>query len=359
MALPLLKSLEDCGDYAKTVEPFIPQLYALPRQILDSIASPTALQQLYIDTNPLISAFAVSIVVGFIVLIVSEVNRNYSQIDRLWSILPNLYIVHMAVWARLAGEPHDRIDLVALATTLWSCRLTFNYARKGGYNRGSEDYRWEILKGYVPGFIWFIFNVTFISFIQSFLLLAFSAVPAYAILLSSRFDSQITAADVAYFVVEVALVVSEFVSDGQQWAYQNAKHQYLKDAKIPQGYQQADFDRGFLTTGLWGYSRHPNFFAEQSIWFVLYQWSCFSSNNLYNWTATGSIALILLFQGSTWLTELITAGKYREYPLYQKHVGMFLPSSFKSYSTPAHQPKIIRTSELSKRFEQKQKQKQK
>lgn len=125
MSLPFVKSIEDCGEYAKTVQPYIPQLYALPRQILDNIASPDGLRQIYVDTNPLISGFAISIALGFVFLVVSEINRNYSQVDRMWSILPNLYVVHLSVWARLAGIPSSRVDLIAAATTLWSvCVLT-------------------------------------------------------------------------------------------------------------------------------------------------------------------------------------------------------------------------------------------
>jgi len=30
---------------------------------------------------------------------------------------------------------------------LWGARLTFNFARKGGYARGGEDYRWAVLRG--------------------------------------------------------------------------------------------------------------------------------------------------------------------------------------------------------------------
>lgn len=33
----------------------------------------------------------------------------------------------------------------------------------------------------------------------------------------------------------------------------------------------------------------------------------------------------MLFQASTWFTELVTAGKYPDYKLYQKRVGKFLP----------------------------------
>jgi steroid 5-alpha reductase family enzyme len=137
--------------------------------------------------------------------------------------------------------------------------------------------------------------------------------------------------------------------------YHQAKHQYQKDAKVPRNYNytQVQLDRGFNTSGLWAYSRHPNFAAEQLVWFVLYQWSCFATNNLYSYTFAGSGALILLFQGSTWLTERITAGKYYEYSQYQKHVGMFMPTSLRPYKTPVQQPKVIRTSEIAKRMENK------
>lgn len=69
----------------------------------------------------------------------------------------------------------------------------------------------------VPKPIFFLFNVTFISFIQSILLFMFSAAPAYNILLSTRFEPEITTADWMYFYVELGLVLSEWISDGQQW----------------------------------------------------------------------------------------------------------------------------------------------
>ena len=55
-------------------------------------------------------------------------------------------------------------------------RLTFNYWRKGGYQIGSEDYRWEVVSAKVNNrFIWFLFNVVFISLTQSLLLLLITA----------------------------------------------------------------------------------------------------------------------------------------------------------------------------------------
>jgi len=120
MALPILTSLEDCSDYSKTIEPFIPEFFALPAKLGDVFAGKLSLQSLYIETNPLVSGFAVSIFLGAVFLVVAEVNRNYSQIDRCWSLLPTFYIAHFDLWARLTGIPHQRIDAALLFSTIWS-----------------------------------------------------------------------------------------------------------------------------------------------------------------------------------------------------------------------------------------------
>ncbi len=110
--------------------------------------------------------------------------------------------------------------------------------------------------------------------------------------------------------------------------YQTAKASYNKTAVVPKfsGFDQSDLDRGFIISGLWSLSRHPNFACEQAIWITLYQWSCFITDSYFNWTAAGVIGLLGIFQGSTWLTELITAGKYEQYGEYQARVNRFMPT---------------------------------
>ncbi|CAI4211806.1 unnamed protein product [Parascedosporium putredinis] len=336
MALPTLQAVEDCGDYYKTIEPFLPQLYELPRKLLDNYANLDALAQLYVETNPFISGAAFSVFLGFLFLVTAEINRNFSQVDRAWSILPAIYNIHFAVWARLAGEPHERTDLVALFSIVWSIRLTFNYWRRGGYQIGSEDYRWAYVQTWMHPILFSLFDLLFIAFTQSILIFLFSSSPAYVILLTNKFKPELSSSDFGYLAWQLLLVFSEFISDGQQWRYQNAKHKYQKDAKLPREYSQADLDRGFITSGIWAYSRHPNCAAEQLIWFFLYQWACNASETLYGWAAIGSCSLILLFQGSTILTESISSRKYPEYVHYQDT------------------PKVIRTSDLLKKQKQKQ-----
>lgn len=101
-----------------------------------------------------------------IFLLVTEINKNYSQVDRVWSILPTVYHAHWAIWARMNGLPTQRVDNVLAFSVVWSLRLTYNYWRKGGYQVGSEDYRWEIIKKNIGGVPFFLLNVFFISTLQ-------------------------------------------------------------------------------------------------------------------------------------------------------------------------------------------------
>lgn len=166
-ALPALKNMTEVSDWSKTVAPFLPQLYDLPNRVAAHITDPRGLKDVYASTNPLITSMAMVLLLTMIVLPVSEINKNYSQVDRLWSIIPAMYNVHYAVWAHINGLPTFRLNHVMAVSVIWSVRLTFNYWRKGGYTVGSEDYRWLIVKNYIGPTAMFILNCTFISLAQN------------------------------------------------------------------------------------------------------------------------------------------------------------------------------------------------
>lgn len=330
LSLPIIKTLSDCASWSKTVEPYIPQLYALPDQIVANIGDVEALKSIYAATNPVISGFAFSLALFPIFLVVSEINRNWSQVDRVWSILPTLYHIHYAVWARVNDLPTAKVDHVMAFSVVWSIRLTFNYWRRGGYQIGSEDYRWNLIKGWIGTPAFFLLNILFTSSVQSVLLFAVTT-PAYLLLLTSRIDPGVTVVDTTISRFLIFLVAIEFIADQQQWNYHQAKGAYQRTAKPQPGYSRAQLDRGFNTSGLWKFSRHPNFAAEQTIWVTLYAWAAYSTGSWWNWTAAGALAYLSVFAGSTPLTEYISAGKYPEYKVYQQKVGRFLPSVFGSY----------------------------
>jgi len=120
MALPAVRSLIECTDFTQTVSPYLYQLYELPQQVLQSYSDSTELRNLYLSTNPIISGFAFSLLLALIFLVVSEFNRNYSQVDRSWSILPTVYNAHFTIYAHMSGLPTQRLDHLLAFSVVWS-----------------------------------------------------------------------------------------------------------------------------------------------------------------------------------------------------------------------------------------------
>jgi len=251
----------------------------------------------------------------------AEVTGNYSQVDKIWSIIPAVYMWYFAYTSQF----DLRIWLMTICITLWGARLTFNFARKGGYSwkfwTGEEDYRWEVLRQ-SPTFKgnmlrWKLFAFFFIAFYQNFLLWAITlpAIIAYA-----GHDRGLGWPDYIIAVVLIGLIIVETIADQQQWNYQTEKYRRKNAGQKLDGI----FADGFLSKGLFAYSRHPNYACEQLIWVVLYLFTISATGSYVNWSGIGCILLLILFQGSADFSEKISAAKYPAYAEYMKRVPMFL-----------------------------------
>jgi len=118
----------------------------------------------------------------------------------------------------------------------------------------------------------------------------------------------------------VGCLIIETVADQQQWNYQSKKYEKINAGKRLTG----EYAKGFIDTGLWRYSRHPNFLAEQCFWWGVYLFGVAATGEWVQWSMAGTAALTLLFRGSTHLTESITAEKYSKYKQYQASTNRFL-----------------------------------
>lgn len=251
--------------------------------------------------------------------IVSTLSDNYSQVDKLWSIMPAIYAWMTAYHANM--EP--RLVLVSLLITFWAVRLTYNFSRRGGYSwkfwTGDEDYRWAILRAkpeFSAKWKWVLFNLFFISFYQMGLVMLIT-LPMIKMIDGSPlglFDYVLAAA-------VVIVVILEFIADQQQWNYQKEKYR-LKAKGLP---LTGIYAKGFTHTGLWAYMRHPNYAAEQTVWILVYCFSITATGFWINWTIAGCLLLVVLFKGSSDFSEKISAEKYPEYKDYQKKVPRFVP----------------------------------
>jgi steroid 5-alpha reductase family enzyme len=266
------------------------------------------------------SLLIIYIAVALGCFVISELSRNYSQVDKLWSIMPVIYTWFVAFTCNFDA----RLTLMAIVVTIWGARLTFNFARKGGYSwipwKGEEDYRWVVLRKQPmlsSRWAWAAFNLFFISLYQQGLILLFTLPVLLAI---EGTGIPLGWLDYSVATLIIALIMIETIADQQQYNFQTEKYRRIK-AWEPSG----EYAHGFVRTGLWAISRHPNFAAEQMIWFVFYFFSVAATGRLLNWSLAGSLMLMLLFLGSSDFTEKISAEKYKEYPEYKKKVKRFLP----------------------------------
>lgn len=259
--------------------------------------------------------------VAALCFLVGEATGNYSQVDKLWSIIPIAY----AWMAASASDFAPRPTLMAVLVALWGARLTFNFARRGGYAwipwKGDEDYRWSLLRAN-PAFNapwkWTLFNFFFISFYQQGLILLFTLPIVYG---WTADGSALKVLD--FFLAGAFLVVLalEFVADQQQWNYQNEKHRRLAAGESLGDY----YGVGFTHTGLWKWVRHPNYACEQAIWLVFAAFAASATGMWLTPAWLGAALLLVLFNGSANFSEGVTAGKYPAFADYKKTTGKFLP----------------------------------
>ncbi len=268
----------------------------------------------------------VCVVSALYCFIAGELTKNYSQMDKLWSLLPIAYCWIIAFEGGLSARP----VIFALIVSAWGIRLTVNFARKGAYRlrfwQGNEDYRWKIVKS-SPAFrlplAWTAFDLCFISVYQNFLVLAI-CLPALACVGS---DAPLSLWDMAAGVCALGFLTLETVADEYQWKFHETKKRLqeggraLEELPVP-------YDLGFNTTGPWARMRHPNYLGEMGMWLSLYFFAVgagAASRGIFHWTLAGPLLLVLLFMGSSALGEKISSSKYPLYGEYVKQVYKYLP----------------------------------
>lgn len=257
---------------------------------------------------------------------VGEATSNFSQMDKLWSLLPIAYLWITAI----RGSMSARLVVYASIVTVWGIRLTVNFARKGAYKLkfwdGVEDYRWSIVHGnpiFKHRIAWSLFDLFFISVYQNALVLAI-CLPSVVIMESTE---PFGAWDAIAAVLALLFLILETVSDEYQWKYHQTKKELLakSNAQLPE--LPKPYDLGFNTLGPWARMRHPNYLGEQGIWLSLYIFTIgagVTNYIVFNWSLTGPLALVLLFMGSSSLSESISSGKYPHYKDYVNTVFKYV-----------------------------------
>lgn len=336
------------------------ELSGLPSSFMEDLASPMLLHSIYLCGFWVLLCFFISII-----------SDNYSQVDKLWSIVPWFYVWQWQILlfatnyesaASNSAEPiasnhqvkqassflgvnverNESLEMLTILTTLWGIRLTFNFYRRGGYGWppwiGEEDYRWAFVRNHPwmraseNPIRWQMFNLFFICAYQHILLLLISC-PVFIV--AKQPSRKLSQVDVGLGLLFIVTLVLETMADNQQYAFQTEKHRkyrLLKAMKAGENEKKSKAEvialspmesDGFLSSGLFYFCRHPNYACEQFLWIIVYLFSV--QVQPINWTIIGSMLLSSLFFASSQLSESITAGKYKNYSKYTKAKWMFLP----------------------------------
>lgn len=290
-----------------------PLLYLFVGPRLDVLQTATLKILLYICAGSALFCF-----------IVGQTTGNNSQMDKLWSLLPIAYTLVAAV----KGGMKPRLVIMFVLALIWGARLTMNFARKGAYKlkfwEGREDYRWAELRksAFFSGHKvrWFFFNLGFISIYQNLIVLLIT-LPALAAVSSTvplGVTDWVAAGLTAFFIL------FETVADEQQWRFQTEKWAMLRTGTKLENLP-SPYCLGFNTTGLWNRSRHPNYLGEQAIWVSFYLFSVGAGVGVCNYSVAGALLLVVLFFGSSAMSESISLSKYPLYADYLKKTSKFIP----------------------------------
>ncbi len=261
--------------------------------------------------TPFGTALDLCLILAALVWLMTAITRECSWVDRLWSITPPVYCLLVAA---AADFDSTRLNVMAALVTLWGARLTFNFARKGGYQPGGEDYRWEHVRARVSPIQFQLVNIFFISFPQMLLIWLFTS-PIHQAWVGM--DTPLNWLDAIATILFLGLLVGETVADEQMWAFQQDKKRKAEAGE--------PVEQPYLRSGLYALSRHPNYFCELGMWWVFYLFAVAATGQWLHWSGLGFILLTALFIGSTRLAETISLGKYPAYADYQATVPKLIP----------------------------------
>ena len=252
-----------------------------------------------VDWNVYLLALGVVALLSMVAWAYSVVRRDVSIVDSLWSLM---ILASLGAYLVLTGINGARATLVLALVTLWALRLSLHITVR---NHGEgEDRRYQqIRSNNQPGFWWKSLYIVF--GLQAFLAWIIS-LPAVA---AAASPAPLGWLDLAALLVWTAGMIFEVVGDWQLMRFQKEKRA----------------DNTVLDSGLWRYTRHPNYFGEALLWWGIYLFALAAGA----WWAVVSpilMTVLLLRVSGVALLEKDIADRRPAYRDYIERTSAFIPA---------------------------------
>ncbi|MGI9238015.1 MAG: DUF1295 domain-containing protein [Woeseiaceae bacterium] len=250
-------------------------------------------------------ALALLLGTAFVAWTVSLVTRDVSFVDSLWSIF---FLVAAIVFAFNADTLGSRSMVVLTLVALWSIRLSLHITVR---NWGEEeDYRYQIIREKnSPGFA---FKSLYIVFGLQAILAWIIATPLYPAIAASMSFGVVDAIAIGLWVVGFLF---EAVGDYQLAAF---KADLSNKGRV-------------LDTGLWRYTRHPNYFGEFCIWWAFWLFAL-AAGAWWTVFAPLLMSFLLLKVSGVAMLERTISHRRPKYAEYVRRTNAFFPGPRRSAS---------------------------
>ena len=254
------------------------------------------------DLSPLWTVAIADVAATLVIFAFSRGLKCSSMYDAYWSVAP-IVIVFYWVFHSEPGIHPIRAGAVLFLVTWWGVRLTYNWARSWP-GLDHSDWRYDILKEKAPK-LWFLsdlFAIHLIPTVEVFLGLS----GAWVALAAGT--SPLSWIDLVALIVTASAITIETMADQQLVTFAKVK----KPGEI-------------IQTGLWKYSRHPNYFGEISFWWGLYIFGL-AADPSYIWTVAGPLAMTAMFLGVSipWMDRR-SCERRLEYAEHMQRVNGLVP----------------------------------
>jgi len=224
--------------------------------------------------HPLAVALAADVAATVVIFAASFLFKNSSFYDPYWSVAPPAIALYFVL--RPAPGPVDglRVTLVFALVLAWAVRLTWNWAR-GWQGLGHEDWRYRRLQEQTGRAYWLV-SFAGIHLMPTFWVFAgcLALYPALA------------AATRPFGVLDA---IAALVMAGSIWIEKRA------DDELRRFREEGHGPQAILKTGLWAWSRHPNYFGEMGFWWGLWLFGVAGSPSWW-WTIVGPLSITLMFR---------------------------------------------------------------
>ncbi|KAF5836113.1 hypothetical protein DUNSADRAFT_6366 [Dunaliella salina] len=243
--------------------------------------------------------------------IVAQIQGTTWLIDPYWTLIP-LLIQIFYQYHPLAEADAWRGLVVSSLLRLWSLRLTISYLRREDWQFGArEDWRYtNLAKQY--GRIWPVLSF-FATYLVQHVMLVGITLPLYAVFTSAAPWNLL---DTVAAVLTAAGMAISYTADNQLNAFMR-ENQHCQAEGMPV--------QLILDSGLWRFSRHPNYFGEQLFWWAL---SLFAVRLGQPWMVVGTLFNSLCMIPVTMMTEgrmLARPERAELFKEYQRTTSVWVP----------------------------------